>query len=167
MRPDEARMMTGLRASALPADTLQLPPGVAYLLDTRGSLTRVQIPHITPADVRAIGQQLGRQQPAATDQDNKPARPFGFTGGFAAPIVKSEINRPEGGNKPARESGETAPGSAEAPDPETARILALFYQEGLSIGDIVKRLWPEAKSGTPYNERRAHVEQVIRTRGKR
>ena len=58
MRPDEARMMTGLRASALPADTLQLPPGVAYLLDTRGQLTRVQIPYTTPADIEAVGRRL-------------------------------------------------------------------------------------------------------------
>ena len=42
-------MLTGLRASALPDDTLRLQPGQAYLLDTRSSLIKVRIP---PYDCR-------------------------------------------------------------------------------------------------------------------
>lgn len=146
MRPDEARMMTGLRANALPDDTLRLPPGTAYLLDTRGELTRVEIPHITPQDIRQVGRQLANTGPFQfiNQGSNKP-----------------EINRFETGNKPPRETEKTA-AERSIYDPETERILKAF-KNGESIGDIVKNLWPEARSGSPYNERRAQVEQTIRS----
>lgn len=160
MRPDEARMMTGLHAAALPPDTLQLPPGVAYLLDTRGSLTRVQIPYTTPADIEAVGRRLALAR--GTGHGDKPGRAFGFT----PPPAKVEIKRREGGNKPQPETEKTAPGSEEN-NPETRRILAMFFHQGLSVGEIVKELWPEARSGTPYNERRAYVEAVIRRQSRK
>ncbi|HEU4329416.1 MAG TPA: hypothetical protein VFS21_40135 [Roseiflexaceae bacterium] len=58
MRPAEARMLTGLPASYLPADVLQLAPGSAYLLSTRGELRRVVTPLTTPADLAAVGARL-------------------------------------------------------------------------------------------------------------
>lgn len=158
MRSDEARMMTGLRASALPGDTLQLPPGVAYLLDTRGSLARVQIPYITPADMLAIGQRLAEGERAT---DPRGAHPIGFQ----TPARKPAGNPQESSGKAEPESTETAARSDT--DPQAVRVLALFFENGVSVAEIVKQLWPEASGGRAYNERRAYVEEVIRTRGRK
>jgi len=163
MRPDEARMMTGLRASALPADTLQLPPGTAYLLDTRGTLTRVHIPFITPADLREVGERLRARGSEEAEDGRKPSTYFGFQPAQRKPAG----NPPETTGKANPESTETPSGRDEATTPETARILALFYEERASVAEIVKRLWPEAASGRAYNERRAYVEGVIRNRGRK
>lgn len=46
MRPDEARMLSGLRAVALPTDTLELAPGEAYVAGIEGALARVRVPQL-------------------------------------------------------------------------------------------------------------------------
>lgn len=149
MRPDEARMLTGLRAAQLPNDVLQLEPGECYLLDTRGQLRKVRIPHCAPADIERVAAQLGGQLAGATV---KPA--FGFRPAGAA------RNPAETQMKPGFETRETSSGSAPLLDPQGARILALFAQ-GMSIGEIVKAIWGEI-SGPKYNMARATVETVIR-----
>ena len=153
MRADEARMMTGLRAGALPADTLQLPPGSCYLVDTVGSLTRLDIPYTTARDMQTVGAMLQAPTPAASGR---------FMGGFQAGSDARTIHRLETGNKPGGETGNSAVGCAELLDPQAAQILGLFYESGYSIGGIVKELWPKAESGTPYNQKREYVEQVLR-----
>lgn len=149
MRPDEARMLTGLRAAQLPPDVLQLEPGECYLLDTRGQLRKVRIPFCTPADLERVGAMLGGKASGAAV---KPA--FGFRPAGAA------RNPTETQMKPGFESRETSPASAGGLDPQSARILALFAQ-GLSVGEIVKAIWGEI-SGPKYNQARATVEQAIR-----
>ena len=149
MRPDEARMLTGLRAAQLPPDVLQLEPGECYLLDTRGQLRKVRIPFCTPADLERVGAMLGGKASGAAV---KPA--FGFRPAGAA------RNPAETQMKPGFESRETSPASAGGLDPQSARILALFAQ-GLSVGEIVKAIWGEI-SGPKYNQARATVEQAIR-----
>lgn len=51
LRPDVARMMTGLKAADLPPDLLELPDGHAYLLNTQGRQQRVITPRMTDGDV--------------------------------------------------------------------------------------------------------------------
>ncbi len=58
MRPEDARMLTGMRADQLPRDTLQLAPGECYVLDTSGDFTRVVTPRLTDADVTAFAARL-------------------------------------------------------------------------------------------------------------
>ena len=149
MRPDEARMLTGLRAAQLPADVLSLPPGTAYLLDTRGQLQRVQIPFCTPGDIERVGVLLGNKPTTGT---MKPG--FGFR-----PATQQK-NPSETHMKPGFKTHDTAPARANGLDPQSARILALFAQ-GMSIGEIVKAIWGEI-SGPKYNQARSQVETTIR-----
>lgn len=146
MRPDEARMLTGLRAAQLPNDVLQLEPGECYLLDTRGTLRKVRIPFCTPADLARVGALLGGKNPVSSSTDT---RPFGFQ----PAVQKTQM-------KPGFESRESSLGSPATLDAQSARILALFAQ-GMSVGEIVKAIWGEI-SGPKYNQARAQVEQTLR-----
>ena len=155
MRSDEARMMTGLRASILPDDTLQLPPGTCYLLDTYGHLRRARIPHITSHDIAQAAQHIG--EPAQIDETKTR-----FHMGFKPPTSAAARNPDETQMKPKSETHETSSPSPGTPQ-EESRILTLFFEQGLTIGQIVKQLWGEI-SGPKYNHRRDYVESVIRTK---
>jgi hypothetical protein len=151
MRPDEARMLSGLRASDLPGDVLQLAPGAAYLVSTRGELRRVAMPHMTPADMAAVGELLagGSSTSAAGD------RAFGFR------PRPAEVNGKSTGSQftPIGDRLSAAPGSAASP-PEERRILDLFLH-GKSIPEIVAEVYG-AVGGRRYQEARDLVERVIR-----
>ena len=151
MRPDEARMLTGLRAAQLPQDVLSLPPGACYLLDTRGQLRRVQIPHCTPLDIERVGGLLGTAQPSKVPSKVPSSdRPFGFA-----------TRQPEGSRKAATQGTEGRPGVAEL-SADVARIRALFVA-GKSIPEIVKEIWKiDSNAGRAYIEKRAAVEQALR-----
>ncbi len=151
MRADEARMMTGLRASALPDDTLQLEPGAAYLVDTRGTLHRVQIPLMRPEDVARVGDRLRNGMA-------EPRRPIGFP----IPSRQSQNSHEVAKESPAENDGYSASQSLESLSPEAARIVALFL-EGKDAGAIVTELTGmTSKNGKPYLTKLAEVQAVIR-----
>ena len=152
MRSDEARMMTGLRASILPDDTLQLPPGTCYLLDTYGQLRRAQIPHITSHDIAQAAKHIG--EPAQIDETRTRFH-MGFKPPTSAAVRDPDENRKKTGKKPDVETGNTNAQSA-----ENRRIVSLF-KDGNSIGEIIRELWGDIK-GTRYNEKRSQVEKIIR-----
>lgn len=143
-RPEEARMLTGLRAASLPGDTLTLQPGEAYLLDTRGSLTRVRIPMMSSDDLASVGAWLSNGHETSF-------QPMGFR-----PAVKP-AKKPDETQERNPEKLITQPNIAA---PETMRILSLF-QEGKSIGEIVRAVFGDV-SGPRYNKLRDQVEAQIR-----
>ena len=151
MRPDEARMLTGLRAAQLPQDVLSLPPGACYLLDTRGQLRRVQIPHCTPADMVRVGELLRGAEPSKVPSTMPSTdRPFGFA-----------ARQPEGSRKATPQGTEGRPGVAEL-SADVARIRALFVA-GKSRPEIVKEIWKlDSNAGRSYIEKRTEVERAIR-----
>lgn len=148
MRPDEARMLTGLRAAQLPPDVLQLEPGECYLLDTRGQLRKVRIPHCAPADVERVAAQLGGYQVATTMATT--ARPFGF--------------RPNADRKPVgSQMVATAEQATSASvSPEAARAAQLFMS-GLDPAEIVLQLRNiRSSEGRRYQVALAEVLELIR-----
>lgn len=66
LRPAQARYLTGLTASELPKDLLDLPAGTGYLLNTRGELTRITMPEAAPQDVQRIAGLLPCDVPTMT-----------------------------------------------------------------------------------------------------
>jgi hypothetical protein len=111
MRPEEARYLTGLRASQLPADVLQLASGESYLLDTSGALTKVRTPLITPSDVASVGQRLAALE-----------------------------GKGQAMGRRAEDSAESTPSASQRLTPEQARIMGLFVG-GADVGAIVKELY--------------------------
>jgi hypothetical protein len=151
MRPDEARMMTGLRAALLPPDTLQLPAGSAYLLDTRGQIARVAIPQMTPSDLVHVGGRLGSEAPT---NEGSCDRVFGFRAAAARAVGTH--------TEPTRNPAEPSPDAEPLTSAEKARILVLFYDEGLDPPEIVRRHWPDLSKGRATQERSRQVWAVIR-----
>jgi hypothetical protein len=156
LRPEEARMLTGLRASALPDDTLQLPPGTAYLLSTSGDLRRVAIPRMTIADVAEVGRMLrGGTHPA----EGGSPRPFGFhPSGSQAPAEAT--GKPTGNLREIKTEVVSTAAGSETLSAEDARIVALFLQ-GLGIPEITREI-SGASAGRAYQQAREHVEAVLR-----
>lgn len=151
MRTDEARMMTGLRASALPDDTLQLAPGTAYLVDTRGTLHRIQIPLMRPEDVARVGERLRHGM-------TESRRPIGFP----IPSRQSSDRQESVKESPPPHDGGTASQGPEMLSAEAARIVALFL-DGRDAGAIVTELTGmTSKAGKPYLTKLAEVQAVIR-----
>nr|MDP9416224.1 hypothetical protein [Pseudomonadota bacterium] len=151
MRADEARMMTGLRASALPDDTLQLAPGAAYLVDTRGTLHRVQIPLMRPEDVVRVGERL-------CDSLTESRRPIGFP----IPSRQSQNSHTVVKESPSEKYDYSASQSRVTLSPEASRIVGLFL-EGKDAGAIVTDLTGmTSKNGKPYLTKLAEVQGVIR-----
>lgn len=70
LRPNQARYLSGLPASELPRDLLDLPAGTAYLMATSGNLDRVTIPRCTEEDIRVIGQM--KRVGSGREMDGKP-----------------------------------------------------------------------------------------------
>ena len=151
MRPDEARMLTGLRAAQLPPDVLQLEPGECYLLDTRGQLRKVRIPHCAPADLERVGQLLSGR-PATTVATNVATgpRPFGFR--------PNPDRKPDGSLMVA--TGEQA--TSASVSPEAARAAQLFMS-GLDPAEIVLELrGVRSSEGRRYQVALAEVLELIR-----
>lgn len=147
MRGDEARMMTGLRASALPDDTLALQPGQAYLFDTKGNIRKVATPLMNAADLARVAQLLGGAAP-----DAAPPRP---TMGF----------RPSGapGGAPGGAKDEPHRAHPDAPKltPEEARIVAAFLG-GKSASELAAELNGGKRSGDGFNQAARRVADILR-----
>jgi len=147
MRPDDARMMTGLRAGMLPENTLQLQPGQAYLLNTYGQLVKVTIPQMTGADLANVGRRLGSDR-GSTD------RPFGFVPRRAEPGVELGV-----------EPGPKLPSSThqEAVKPRSAKVeqVRRLLMEKCGTDEIIKRVWGVEGRGRAYTAARAELLEII------
>jgi len=152
MRRQEASMMTGLPADGgLPDDTLNLPPGVCYLLDTRGVCRKVVIPTMTPADVARVGAML--------EQVNRPAQPIGFRPASAPlPAMTAEAPWKPTGSAP-MEAASGAPQSRGSVSPEAIRAADLFRQN-MSEKAIIKEL-RGVEGGRNYDMVRDEVRRLI------
>ena len=150
-RKDEARMQLGL-GPLTPADTITLPPGTAYLLDTRGQLQRVTIPRMTPADLGRVGQLLGGRAPAL---EAEISRPFGFH-----PTAREDAGRPAGNHREIKAESSAAALGRDTLPPEDARVITLFLG-GMDIPAIVRAVYG-VSGGRAYQERAAHVQAVLR-----
>lgn len=152
MRGDEARMMTGLRASVLPDDTLSLQPGQAYLFDTKGNIRKVATPLMTPADLARVASLLVGAPAPSEPPAQRPNM------GFRAP------NR-EGAAEGVSEGAKTTPlrGHQNAANltPEEARILAGFLA-GKSPSDLAAELNDGKASGDGYIRAARKVADALR-----
>jgi hypothetical protein len=168
LRPDEARMLTGLPAGVLPNDTMGLAPGESYLVDTRGQLRRVVTPHLTVDNLADIGRRLGGPHAPvpnaiAVSLADGASLPFGFR---PAPAMPSARPAEDNGKASGNQTG-AMPSTAAASlgsETEIALILALFKQ-GKSIGEIVAEAYGSV-GGRKYNELRDKVEAIIRAHWK-
>lgn len=148
MRGDEARMMTGLRASALPDDTLALQPGQAYLFDTKGNIRKVATPLMTPADLARVAQALG----AAPSAPPSTPRPLGFR-------APSAEGRPEGATEGAKAAPLPVRQDAPGWTAEELRIVAALAS-GKKPGELAEEL-SGAKGGRRYQEAAEKIAAVI------
>jgi hypothetical protein len=140
-RPDEARVLTGLRGDAIPADVLQLPAGAAYVVSpTVDGVRRVRVPRVEPDEV-------ARLLPRSASTPASDSLPGCFPNPEASAL---EVVRKRPGSGPG-----SAPGSG-----REAEILALFRQ-GQSLGQIATLLAGQ-RGGRPWQEAREQVESVIR-----
>ena len=165
MRSEEARMLTGLRSEMLPDDTLQLPDGVAYFLDTRGQLVKLATPRMAIEDLDAVGRYLGGPfaPPAAAPAERPPIgfRPPPRTDPVAvASVTQSATSQPRVSHTPPHDY--SASGRAETWTPEEARVIALF-EDGYDPGAIVTEITGmTSKAGKPYMKKLADVSAVLR-----
>jgi len=133
-RPEEARVLTGLRGEAVPADVLNLPPGVAYVVGTPEGVRRVRVPRVEPEEVVGL---------LRASSDPRPTR------------VRI---RDEGAMTPGLDAPRTRSGRASDAAPE---VLALFRQ-GRGIAEIVGAVYGVRPGGRAYQEAKEQVEAVIR-----
>jgi hypothetical protein len=144
LRPAQARMLTGLTTHELPDDVLQLPEGHAYLLNNRGQLERITVPHTTPNDIAHVAGLL------EATSDARPAAP--------PADVPVTCARPATDVPPAATSAASA---SDALPPDVARVLTLF-SDGLTVGEIAQQVYEAPKSGGRSAELRRRVEEIIR-----
>lgn len=137
MRADEARMMTGLRGSVLPKDTLSLHAGQAYLLDTRGTIRKIATPYMTNEDVHRVAELL---LPAAPEPASEPAS--------------------EPAPEPANRNADITHCDAAKLSVEELRIVELF-KAGASIQDIATEL-AGRKGGEKYQKSLKLISETLR-----
>ena len=130
MRPEDARMLTGMRADQLPRDTLQLAPGECYVLDTSGDFTRVVTPRLTDADVAAFAALLTRSATSSRPvPDQFPTSSTGSIGtGHTHQFRISSAT-----------SSDDEHAGQDANDPQYAEVRA-WVLEGVSYAQIKARL---------------------------
>jgi hypothetical protein len=141
MRPNQARMLTGLRSAELPGDLHELAPGVAYLIDTRGNMQRITTPHCTQSDLHAVAGLLTDTAPTI-DTSPQPQRSHAAT---------------------ATETTATAPARANR-TPEEERIISMFFEEEKSIGQIVEAIVGKKLSGAAYQKKAETIQEALRKR---
>ena len=141
MRPEDARMLTGLRAEQLPKDMLTLEPGECYVQTTTGDLVRVKMPRMTDADVGMFAARIassGASSPAQIAASQAPSGDFGpssagSVNGYhdgAAKTVDKQLRDPSSEN-------ETAGQGANDPQYEVVRSWII---QGVPYAEIRDRL---------------------------
>jgi hypothetical protein len=154
-RLDEARYQLGLRAANLPDDIRSLPERAAYLLNVKGELMKVIIPHITSADIARAGAMIEVQASA---------RPtFGFTAPTQPLTPMVATCTPNGSQMVAKENlAATASQTARMPSPEAAHAAGLFLG-GKSPAEIVAELrGVKSNQGRSYQTALAEITELIR-----
>jgi hypothetical protein len=158
LRPDEARMLTGLPAGVLPNDTMGLAPGESYLVDTRGQLRRVVTPHLTVDDIAEVGRRLGGPHaPApnavAASLADSTGLPFGFrpTSAGTQPAVAAAV-----ASEAATSPHQQAP---KLYDARTLRIRALLAQK-TPLRKIIEQEWG-ATGGDAYRKASEELLEII------
>lgn len=153
MRVDEARMQTGLRAGALPSDTLTLQPGQAYLCDTRGSIRKVATPYMEQRDLARVALLLNDQNTAQTQQNNA------TTSLNNVPEVAGEVAGEAGnevvGNAPLRGHQQAEKWTA-----EELRIISAL-KSGKTPGQVAEEI-AGSRGGQKYQNAARQVADVIR-----
>jgi hypothetical protein len=137
-------MLTGLTAHELPDDVLQLPEGHAYLLNNRGRLEHIIVPHTTPNDIAHVAGLLETTSDARPDTE--------------------PVDVPVTYARTANDVPPAATSSAAVSDtlpPDVARVLTLFA-DGLTVGEIAQQVYEAPKSGGRSAELRRRVEEIIR-----
>jgi hypothetical protein len=139
LRPEQAKMLTGLFADDLPRDILELPPGTSYLMSNAGELRKVRVPMCTAADLQSVARLLG----------NAPESP---------------VAKPECGQLVAVERAAYCPPQpATAPTAEQQRVLSLFLS-GMSPAQIVHELHGvKSSQGSKYQRALNGVLDVLRS----
>lgn len=163
LRPAQARMLSGLTADDLPDDILELPPGGAYLLSTRGELQRLTIPRMDPADVVTVARMLTDNAPtmAALRPVARPENGPAVELDDGAEL--GEIRPDSGQNQAGAAAAYTAPQSGKAPSAEAAQVAALFLS-GVEPAQIVKQLYGlGSKAGAPYQKALREVHDKLRS----
>lgn len=155
MRGDELRMMTGMRAAALPGDPLELQPGQSYLFDTRGNVRKVATPLMNESDLGRVAAMLagGAAAPAASG-----APASGKIIGFRPRLVGGAAEGANGGADAAPLRGQQ---DAEKLTPEEARVVAAFL-DGKSPSDLAAELAGGKKSGDAYAQAARRVADILR-----
>lgn len=158
LRPDEARMLTGLPAGVLPRDTMGLAPGESYLVDTSGVLRRVYTPRLMTADIDECGRRLGGPHApaprAVAASVAEGARAFGFAGATSAgpaPEVASEV---------ASEVATSVHQNAARPlDARALRIRALLAEK-TPLRKIIEAEWG-VTGGDAYAKATRELSEII------
>lgn len=153
MRGDELRMMTGMRAAALPGDPLELQPGQAYLFDTRGNVRRVATPLMNESDLARVAAMLGGGVASGAPSAAASApRALGFRVAAREATMEATAEAIGGSSLPARQ--DAAEWTA-----EELRILAAL-REGKTTGEIAEEL-AGSKGGRAYKDAAARVAAVV------
>lgn len=154
LRPAQARMLSGLTADSLPGDVLDLRPGEAYLLSTRGELKHVTIPQLGGPDLARVAGLLTDSAPTVERLTPTPAA--------SASAVEAD-HKPERSQKVAGAGPATsAPQSAISQSPEAARVLALF-RDGLDLPAIVEQVMGvKSNQGARYQKAAKEVNELLR-----
>lgn len=154
-RREEARYQLGL-GSLTPADVMQLAPGHAYLLDTRGNLQRVAIPRMTAADLVEVGRRLQATDVATTVQ------PFGFRAPAKTPATVASC-KPDGSQMVANENqATTALGRDEMPTAEAIHAARLFFAGDDPATIVFKLRGIKSNEGRRYQAALVEILDLIR-----
>ena len=160
LRPNEARMMTGLTAASLPADTHSLQPGQYYLLPKSGDMVKVQSPFMTDNDMHRVGQlllgdgadslyDLGRSAVATPVDESEPASTENVP----------NINRMSTAVNPV----DPATQAVKLVSPEASEVKRLFFAENLDPSEIVYRLYGvKGNQGQRYQTYLKEVHKLLR-----
>lgn len=134
MRPEDARMLTGLRAESLPKDMLQLAPGECYVQTTAGDFTRVRMPLMEEADVVQVAAYLAASRAASgAASEGLPG------GGYRLPAAIAE----DGGKAL---DGAASGAASGANDPLYDEVRAMLVQ-GAGMAEIRDQLAGEPVKG--------------------
>jgi hypothetical protein len=154
-RPELGRHQTGLRASQLPDDLLQLAPGVGYLLNNKGDVRKLRIPRLEDSDLTRVGAMLATTV-------HQPSQPIGFR----APKTITPTAHRGAGSEPDRSrigAGSGASGSRRAVPAEAARVLDLLHA-GNDLPAIVQELRgvSSKQSGSRYQAALKEITDLLR-----
>ena len=151
-RGEELRMVSGLRAEAVPADSLTLEKGEAYMLAPGLPLTRIRVPILEAEDLIRVGRLVSSRR-SELDRDDLLRNCSGTT---------PDPLRSCSGPAPTPTCSEFGAGPDSRARAASPRILDLL-RTGSSVPEIVADVYGVHRGrGTRYAEATAEVMAVIR-----